>query len=329
MYSEGMTGGCRVGKNGYICKLKIRYMRNVQTVGMQSPERRTLYVTDLDGTLLNGESRVSERSASILNRLIDRGVMFTPATARTPATVQPLLRAVRQPVYKAPDGQVRPLPSIVMTGAGLWNRAAVSFVSCRTIPEEDAVKIHGIFARHGLHPFVYCLSGNSFLNVYHPSAMSSRENAFYQDRRHLELKRFHLDQEPVQWDRVALFFGIGKVDMVERLVDELNGATSCAAAWYPDVFLPDTGLIDIYAPGVSKASAVKALAAEVCADETVVFGDNLNDLPMMAVADVAVATENALPEVKAKADIVIGRNTEDAVARWIEAREAARGLSLI
>ena len=49
----------------------------------------TLYVSDLDGTLLNPDSRVSERSAAILNRLVERGVMFTPATARTPATVQP------------------------------------------------------------------------------------------------------------------------------------------------------------------------------------------------------------------------------------------------
>ena len=109
--------------------------------------------------------------------------------------------------------------------------------------------------------------------------------------------------------------------MVEHLVAELSGATSCAAAWYPDVFIPETGLIDIYAPGVSKASAVRAMARKVGADEVVVFGDNLNDLPMMAVADVAVAVENALPEVKAKADVVIGRNTEDAVARWIEQRE--------
>ncbi len=303
--------------------LKLGNMRNLQSIGRQFPEKRTLYVTDLDGTLLNGESRVSDRSAEILNRLIDRGVMFTPATARTPATVQNLLKAVHQPVYTASDGTVKALPSIVMTGAGFWDRDAVSFVKCRTIPEQDAVKIHEIFSDHGLHPFIYCLSGNSFLNVYHPSAMSSRENTFYQDRRHLELKRFHLDQEPARWDNVALFFGIGPVEMVERLVDELNGATACAAAWYPDVFLRDTGLIDIYAPGVSKASAVEALAAEVGADETVVFGDNLNDLPMMAVADVAVATENALDEVKAKADIVIGRNTDDAVARFIEAREGA------
>lgn len=286
--------------------------------------RRTLYVTDLDGTLLDGNSRVSDRSVEILNRLIDGGVMFTPATARTPATVQPLLAGVHQSVYAGADGAEHPLPAIVMTGAGLWNRQTVSFASCRTVPEEDALAIRDVFARHGLHPFVYCLSGNSFLNVYHPAAMSSRENGFYQERRHLELKRFHLDQQPAQWDSVALFFAIGPVKMVEALVEELRGATSCAAAWYPDVFIPDTGLIDIYAPGVSKASAVRELAATVGADEVVVFGDNLNDLPMMAVADVAVAVENALPEVKAKADVVIGRNTEDAVARWIERREAER-----
>lgn len=286
--------------------------------------RRTLYVTDLDGTLLNGESRVSDTTAEILNRLIKRGVMFTPATARTPATVQPLLAAVHQSVYTTQDGGTMPLPAIVMTGAGQWDRQTARFVKCHTIPEADAVAIRDVFAGHGLHPFVYCLSGDSFLNVYHPSAMTSRENGFYQERRHLQLKRFHLDQQPAQWDSVALFFAIGPVGMVERLVGELRGATACAAAWYPDVFIPDTGLIDIYAPGVSKASAVRELAATVGADEVVVFGDNLNDLPMMAVADVAVAVENALPEVKAKADVVIGPNTTDAVARWIEAREAGR-----
>ena len=38
---------------------------------------------------------------------------------------------------------------------------------------------------------------------------------------------------------------------------------------------------------------------------------------MMEVADVAVAVENALPEVKEAADIVIGPNTADSVAKFI------------
>ena len=47
------------------------------------------------------------------------------------------------------------------------------------------------------------------------------------------------------------------------------------------------------------------------------FGDNLNDLPMFEIADVAVAVENAFDEAKAKADIIIGPNTEDSVAKFI------------
>ena len=280
--------------------------------------KRTLYVTDLDGTLLNAESRVSERTAEILNSLVERGVMFTPATARTPATVQPLLSGIRQSVYTGASGEVHPLPAIVMTGAGEWNRDSRTFESCITIPEEDALKIRDVFAADGLNPFVYCLSGNSFLNVYHPAAMTSRENGFYQERRHLELKRFHLDQQPSRWDSVALFFAIGPVKMVEHLVAELNGATSCAAAWYPDVFMPETGLIDIYAPGVSKASAVRAMARKVEADEVVVFGDNLNDLSMIKAAGIGVAVGNAVQGLKDEADYVTVSNNEFAVAKIIE-----------
>ena len=53
------------------------------------------------------------------------------------------------------------------------------------------------------------------------------------------------------------------------------------------------------------------------ADRLTVFGDNLNDIPMMQVADCAIAVENALPEVKAVAHEIIGPNTSDSVARYI------------
>lgn len=282
---------------------------------------RTLYVSDLDGTLLGSDSCVSARSAAMLNELARRGVMFTCATARTPATVQPLLSGIRQSVYTDAEGVERPLPAIVMTGAALWNRADVKFEKCSLISCSDAEAIHRIFVREELRPFVYCLGENGFINVYHPEKMTSRENGFYQERRHLALKRFHLGQEPARWDRVVLFFAIGPVDLVAKTARELSGVTPCAAAWYPDIMMPETGLIDLYAPGVSKAKAVEDMAALTGAAEVVVFGDNLNDLPMMRIADVAVAVENALPEVKAEADVVIGANYSDAVAEFIAARE--------
>ena len=74
----------------------------------------------------------------------------------------------------------------------------------------------------------------------------------------------------------------------------------------------------MFPPGVTKASAIQELSRRLGADRLVVFGDSLNDLPMLAVADVAVAVGNALQEVKDAADVVIDPNYTDSVARFIE-----------
>ena len=44
---------------------------------------KTLYVTDLDGTLLNTQDRISPLSIQIINDLVDKGMLFTYATARS------------------------------------------------------------------------------------------------------------------------------------------------------------------------------------------------------------------------------------------------------
>lgn len=267
---------------------------------------KTLYVSDLDGTLLDNNSRVSPETAALLNEAIADGALFTIATARTPATVQSLLENVRMT-----------LPAIVMTGAGQWDLGERRFKEITTIPEGDADRIAEAFDKESLRPFTYCVSGDSFLNVYHSKVMSRRELSFYEERRHLTLKRFHLGQHPARRDRVALFFATGPEKLVAEVCAELRKVTDCSVSWYKDVITPDTGLIDIYAPGVSKAHAVKRLAEQVGATRIVVFGDNLNDLPMMRVATVAVAVDNAFPEVKEEATLTIGPNSDNSVARFI------------
>ncbi|WP_304643331.1 HAD family hydrolase, partial [uncultured Muribaculum sp.] len=79
--------------------------------------KRTLYVTDMDGTLLDDNSRVSPESAEIITDLTQRGALITVATARTPATVNPLLAHT-----------VTSLPAIVMTGATLWDRNTMRYI---------------------------------------------------------------------------------------------------------------------------------------------------------------------------------------------------------
>lgn len=71
---------------------------------------KTLYVSDLDGTLMDARAQVSPVSRRMLNEAIAAGALFTIATARTPATVSAILQGI----------DMR-LDAIVMTGAARWN----------------------------------------------------------------------------------------------------------------------------------------------------------------------------------------------------------------
>jgi Cof subfamily protein (haloacid dehalogenase superfamily) len=79
------------------------------------------------------------------------------------------------------------------------------------------------------------------------------------------------------------------------------------------------GLLEISAVGVSKASGLATVCADlgVAADAVVAFGDMPNDLPMLSWAGLGVAVANAHPEVLAAADEVCPSNDEDGVADFL------------
>ena len=52
-------------------------------------------------------------------------------------------------------------------------------------------------------------------------------------------------------------------------------------------------------------------------NNVVAFGDDLNDIEMLKIACISVASGNANGEVNAVADYVTGCNDEDGVSRWI------------
>lgn len=271
---------------------------------------RTLYITDLDGTLLDNSGNVSEATATIISQLSHRGALISVATARTPATVVNLLRDT----YTTAD-------LVVMTGAGIWDRPGHRFRSLKLMDREQVVRMLDVFRRLNLHPFCYTLSGDSHLDVYRTAfPLYPSEALFIDQRKGLKLKTFHLDT-PCPEDalsRVALFFGMGPLDVIESVADELRRITDCYVSYYKDTYTDGLWLLEVFARGVSKAGGVRTLRERIGADRVVAFGDNLNDIPMLRDADVAVAVANALPEVKEIADVVIGPNDADSVARFIE-----------
>lgn len=268
---------------------------------------RTLYVTDMDGTLLNNGSFVSNRSSAIISDLSHDGAMITVATARTPATVVPLM-----------EGTFTTVPYVVLTGAALYDHASSAYHDVSLMPQDDYELLRRLYDDAGVHPFVYHLGGDGALVVYHHHDMTDIERNFYTPRSNLRLKRFTFERMPQGDDsNVLLLFAMARRRDIIPLADAIRDTGRFSVSCYPDIFIPDVFNLEVFAAGVSKANAISHLMQSTGAERLVAFGDNLNDLPMLDIADVAVAVANAHPRVKESADIVIGPNFDDSVARFI------------
>ena len=274
---------------------------------MRETTEKTLYVSDLDGTLLNTESLVSPKSAEGLNRLIEDGALFTIATARTPATVVPLMRSID--VH---------LPFIVLNGAALWNHSKGDYERVHVLDPATVEQVCKVFESRGLHPFVYRREGH-MVYAHHVGSLSKQEKIFVQERLNLPLKQFFLEDEHYyHHPDVMLIYSMQDYGKLRRVFETLQTDVECSPFLYHDIYDFESGLMEVYRKGVSKAQAIKALAQKCGATRIVVFGDNRNDIPMMQAATLAVATDNAFPEVKAVAHEVIGDNDSDSVMHWIE-----------
>lgn len=285
----------------------------------------TLYITDLDGTLLNSDVAISEASADMLNRAIDSGALISVATARTPATLAHLLRGVRLQ-----------LPIVAMTGATLWNREDNSYSNVCYFPADKVKEIRDVYQRFNLPTFIYTLR-DDMMHIYHQGPLSDRERAFIAERLNSPYKTFHLqDSELASYnfgkseitsdipvaipDRIEdaiLFFGMQPSGPDHPAFEALKKIVGINPMIYPDANTPEITMIEAFPEFASKRNGIKHLKKLTSADRVVVFGDSFNDLPMFEEADLRVAVANALPEVKAKADIIIGNHDEDAVAEFI------------
>ena len=268
-------------------------------------------MSDLDGTLLGEDSQLSAVTVATLNRIIgELGGLFTVATARTPATVVPLMQQVHAR-----------LPFIVIGGSAMWNPVTMSYEHTRGIDDMTVNAVADVFDRRGAHPFIYRRHGKNLLHTHHYGPLSTQEERFIAERQHLPLKQFFLDDRDFRHsdDEALLIFSMNKYAVLKSIADDLRTSVpSCSVMVYHDIFDESEGYLEIFSAGTSKAAAIRDLARQLGAGRVVVFGDNRNDIAMMQTADFSVAVDNAFTEVKAVASEVIGPNTADSVARWIE-----------
>ena len=269
---------------------------------------RTLFITDLDGTLLNSQAELSDYTVNTINSLIEKGMYFTYATARTEYSAGSITERLNINV-----------PCIVNNGAEIYDRLSGKYVRKSDIPIESAAKIIEAFAENDVGMFMFKFRGEKFGTCY-----TEKLNEYMRDYVETRSKTaqplwkcadFHSEND----GSVVYLTSTGdyeKLLPIERIAAAVKGLDH---VFYEDTY---TGkhYLEIFSENASKANGLKFLREEYGFDKIVAFGDNLNDLSMFKAADVKIAVGNAKDELKKAADFVIGSNDDDGVAKWL--REA-------
>lgn len=270
---------------------------------------KILYVTDLDGTLLQPDVTISDESADILAKLLAEGLPLTVATARTSFSVMPILR-----------GLPFRLPLILQNGSVLHDPAADRIVSAASIAPDAYLQVLQIYAAHGFNGFVFCVPEDHIRCCY-TELTTPHMKKYYTERRERYDKPFDQVQSlSMLADRNPVYLSLNapkaKLDPVYA---ELQAVKGISIAYYRDVYEPDIWYLEVSAPEASKYHGIQKLKEMTGAETVIGFGDNLNDLPLFNACDIKIAVGNAADALKAAADLVIGANTDNAVAHYLQA----------
>ncbi|MCI6907603.1 MAG: HAD hydrolase family protein [Eubacteriales bacterium] len=264
---------------------------------------KTLYIADLDGTLLDPSPALTAYTRDTLNALSRRGLCFSAATARTPATVDVLL-----------SGLVTGAPCVVMNGACVYDLPSRRYIKAETFPIGSILPV---LRRFSLGGFAFSLQDGRLVTCYETVA-SDAARVYMEDRvRHF--RKVFTQVTDLGAIRDAVYYSF--TDRRERLVpayEALKELPGLRVEFYVDVYHPENYYLEVASAAASKANAVQYVKKTCGFDRVVAFGDNYNDLPMFAVADESCAMANAREEVRAAATRIIGANTEDGVARYLE-----------
>lgn len=281
---EGGKGACPGGRGG---------------TGQNAGVLPRLIATDLDGTLLDPNGQLRPRTVAALEAAADAGVIVVFATGRPPTVAVGEVTAAGRGVHygvMANGTFICSLPDATLLHSITFGypEAAATVHTVRAHDPRYGFALatdRGFTSEPGFHQRMPVHTPN---DVPQPDALVGHEGASVT----IKLLAFHPEHTAHEvMELLAPVVGPGMV--VSHL-----GADA----------------VEIAPAGADKGVGLAWLCRhlDIDAADVLVFGDEVNDLPMFRVAGRRVAVENANPHVRQAADEICPPNTEEGVAQVIE-----------
>ena len=260
-----------------------------------------LIASDLDGTLLPyGTTEPGPEVCGLINQLNEQGIRFAPASGRQLDNLRLLFEPVKDQIAY-----------VCQNGA-----AAVADGKCLCFfPMEEELG-REIVAEVKRFPEL-----NVFVSRFDCSYVEKGRDDFYRHVRDVVRLKTEMTEDMNTvipgCSKISIFKESGTEDRLpywqNRFADRCT-VVSGGPQW-----------IDIMPKGVNKQTSMKVLLEYlgIRPEETMVFGDNLNDLEMLEAAGIGAAVETAVPEILACADVVVS-SVEDALKEVLAGRNRTK-----
>lgn len=256
--------------------------------------------SDLDGTLLDEERRLSKENIDAISHFVSQGGSFAIASGRMERTT--LINFPQLPIN---------CPSIFFNGAIVFDVNTQKVLFSTYMPEGLTPVLQDIINRYPTTCAEINVRGKAY--VYNLN-----------DIIRVQLKREGLEGIEGSWrdipkDWLKVLFA-DKHEVLEKIKADLDKLDRDDI----NIVFSEYELLDIMARDVSKGSALKKLR-EIYKDSwrfIVAVGDNENDLEMLKQADLSIAVSNGTPRVKSISNHIISHHNIPCIPQVLEIMEA-------
>ncbi|MDT8870662.1 Cof-type HAD-IIB family hydrolase [Komagataeibacter rhaeticus] len=265
------------------------------TAGTPASQIR-LVLADVDGTLVTKDKILTPRAIRAVERLRERGILFTITSGRPPKGMKMVIDPLR---ISEP---------IAGFNGGMMVRPDYTVIEARTLPADTARKVIGIIRDHKADPWVY--NGNDWI--------VSNDQA-----PHVAREQWTVKFPPVvgnveaKLDQVVKVTGVSDdLDLMKRLEHDLQQALGDAAS----AALSQPYYVDVTNRDANKGGVVMALERllGIPASQMVTLGDQPNDVLMFRKSGMSIAMGQASPEVQKQATHVSTSCEDEGFANGIE-----------
>ncbi|MDH5413670.1 MAG: Cof-type HAD-IIB family hydrolase [Flavobacteriaceae bacterium] len=254
-----------------------------------------LVVTDMDGTLLNSNNRVSDKFFELFNALHKRDVHFIAASGRQYASIIDKLDPIKKDI------------TVIAENGGFVLRNDHEILKTQ-LPETRIQQLIPILRNIKDAHFTLCGKKTAYIETQNDRFVSILEEYYSKFTFVNDLSKVKHDD----FFKMAVYHFEGSEQFIYPYVKHLNGDMQ--------VKVSGAHWVDISQPNANKGYALNKVQQQmgISAEETMVFGDYNNDLEMLALGSYSYAMANAHLNVKKAARYLTKSNDEEGVEIILE-----------